>query len=207
MPSLRNILHKHDDLSNTQTPRNAPAAPVPELKLIRTDTHTQEIIIPPSYPNDPAPYPSSPSQDEPTSPRRSFQFFNRSPRRSSVSSQSPPRRERHLSSLLHLDHRSRSNSRDSSANIPADLPQIDDDRGASKQEREALWEKRATVLVQQNPQFAHSGSSLPVRQGEGEASLGLGLGQGEQVGSRSSSPSRVGVDPNQDVGAIAQIFA
>ncbi|CDM33040.1 hypothetical protein DTO013E5_5760 [Penicillium roqueforti] len=198
MPSLRNILHKHDDLSTTQTPRNAPANPAPELKLIRTDTHTREIIVPPSYPDDPTPYPSSPSQEEPTSPRRSFQFFNRSPRRPSVSSQSPPHRERHLSSFLH-HHRSRSNSRDSSANIPADLPQIEEDRGASKQEREALWEKRATVLVQHNPQFAHSGSSLPVRQGEGEASLGLGLGQGGQVGSRSSSQSRVGVDPNQDI--------
>jgi hypothetical protein len=30
------------------------------------------------------------------------------------------------------------------------------------------------VLVQQNPQFAHSGASLPGRQGEGEATLGLG---------------------------------
>lgn len=63
------------------------------------------------------------------------------------------------------------------------------------------------MLVQHNPQFAHSGSSLPVRQGEGEASLGLGLGQGGQVGSRSSSQSRVGVDPNQDVGGVAYIFA
>lgn len=199
MPSLRNILNKRDDLSTTQPPENAPATPpAPEFKLIRTDTHTQEIIIPPSNPNDPTPYLSSPTQEEPTSPRRSFQLFNRSPRLSSASSQSPPRRERRLSNLLHLDHRSRSNSRDSSANIPADLPQIDDDHGANKQEREALWEKRATVLVQQNPQFAHSGSSLPGRQGEGEASLGLGLGL-EQARSRSSSQSRVSLDPKQDV--------
>jgi hypothetical protein len=56
------------------------------------------------------------------------------------------------------------------------------------------------VLVQQNPQFAHSGASLPGRQGEGEATLGLGLGL-EQARSRSSSQSRVGVDPNEDVGA------
>ncbi|KAJ5966943.1 hypothetical protein N7501_003191 [Penicillium viridicatum] len=198
MPSLRNILNKRDDLSTTQPPQNAPSTPAPEFKLIRTDTHTQEIIIPPSNPNDPTPYLSSPTQEEPTSPRRSFQLFNRSPRLSSTSSQSPPRRERRLSNLLHLDHRSRSNSRDSSANIPADLPQIDDDHGASKQEREALWEKRATVLVQQNPQFAHSGSSLPGRQGEGEASLGLGLGL-EQARPRSSSQSRVSLDPKEDI--------
>ncbi|CAG8126230.1 unnamed protein product [Penicillium nalgiovense] len=198
MPSLRNILHKRDDLSNEPS-QNAPAIPpTPEFRLIRSDTHTQEIITPPSNPNDPTPYLSSPTQDDPVSPRRSFQLFNRSPRRPSTSSQSPPRRERRLSNLLHLDHRSRSNSRDSSANIPADLPQIDDDHGASKQEREALWEKRATALVQQNPKFAHSGASLPGRQGEGEATLGLGLGM-EQARSRSSSQSRVGVNPDEDI--------
>ncbi|KAJ5371805.1 Tetratricopeptide-like helical [Penicillium concentricum] len=197
MPSLRNILHKRDDLSITPTPQNAPTPPAPEFKLIRSDTNTQEIITAPSDPNDQTQYLSSPTQEEPTSPRRSFQLFNRSPKLASATSQSPPRRERRLSNLLHLDPRSRSNSRDSSANIPADLPQIDDDHSASKQEREALWEKRATVLVQQNPQFAQSGSSLP-RQGEGEASLGLGLGL-EQARPRSSSQSRVGMDPNEDI--------
>ncbi|KAJ5463338.1 hypothetical protein N7475_008282 [Penicillium sp. IBT 31633x] len=161
MPSLRNILHKREEHSSPQSaPNAAPTRPSnPELKLIRSDTHTQEIIIPPSYANDTSPFLSSPThQDEgclsPQSPRRGF--FSRSPRPTSASSQSPPRRERRLSNLLHLDHRSRSNSRDSSANIPADLPQIDNDQGASKQEREAQWEQRATALVQQNPQFAHS---------------------------------------------------
>jgi hypothetical protein len=42
----------------------------------------------------------------------------------------------------------------------------------SRWRRFEMWEKRATVLVQQNPQFAHSGASLPGRQGEGEATLG-----------------------------------
>ncbi|KAJ5153800.1 Tetratricopeptide-like helical [Penicillium coprophilum] len=198
MPSLRNILHKRDDLSTTQTPQNAQATPIaPEFKLIRSDTNTQEIINLPSHPDDEPHYLSSPTQEEPSSPRRSFQLFHRSPKPASATSQSPPRRERRLSNLLHLDSRSRSNSRDSSANLPADLPQIDDDHSASNQEREALWEKRATVLVQRNPQFAQSGSSLP-RQGEGEASLGLGLGL-EQPRSRSSSQSRVGIDPNEDI--------
>lgn len=200
MPSLRNILHKRDELSSPESSQNAtPTPPAPEFKLIRSDTHTQEIIIPPSYPSDNT-HLASPTQEtclSPQSPRRSFQFFHRSPRPSSASSQSPPRRERRLSNLLHLDHRSRSNSRDSSVNLPADLPQIHDDQGSSKQEREAQWEQRATVLVQQNPQFAHSGSSLPGRQGEGEA-LGLGLGLEPQARSRSSSQSQVG-NPNEDV--------
>lgn len=71
-------------------------------------------------------------------------------------------------------------------NLPADLPQIEDDQGASKQEREAEWEKRATVLVQRNPQFGHS-------------EVGLGV---EQARSRSSSRSRVVSDPDTDVGYV-----
>ncbi|CAG7922697.1 unnamed protein product [Penicillium olsonii] len=177
MPSLRNILHKRDELTED-------APPTPEFKLVRSDTHTQEIITPETD------YITSPTQETRSSPRRSFQLFNRS-RAGSSSSQSP-RRERRLSNLLHLDSRSRSNSRDS-ANLPADLPQIEDDQGASKQEREAQWEKRATVLVQQNPQFGHSGSSGA---GQGEELVGLGV---EQVRSRSSSQSRVVSDPDTDV--------
>ncbi|KAJ5124903.1 uncharacterized protein N7515_008728 [Penicillium bovifimosum] len=211
MPSLRNILHKRDELSTPQTAQNAPPTtpPPPEFKLIRSDTHTQEIITPPSFPDDTKPYLSSPQQDETSlspqsqSPRRSFQLFNRSSRANSTSSRSspplppPPRRERRLSNLLHLDHRSRSNSRDSSANIPADLPQINDDQAASQQEREAEWEKRATVLVQGNPQFAMSGSSLSGQSAEG-GSVGLGLGLEPQTKSRSPSLLSVG-DPNADI--------
>ena len=204
MPSLRNILHKRDELSKEPEPKNdQPTAPQPpEFTLIRSDTHTQELLTPPADP-------TTPTLQEPDtntlspSPRRSFQLFTRS-RNNSVSSPSPPRRERRLSNLLHLDHRSRSNSRDSSANIPADLPQILDDGGASKQEREAQWEKRATVLVQRNPQFGTSGSELAgsgswSEDGE-EGSLGLGLGI-DKTGARSrgSSQSRISVGPSEDV--------
>ncbi|OGE50960.1 hypothetical protein PENARI_c015G04767 [Penicillium arizonense] len=204
MPSLRNILHKRNELSKEPEPKNdQPTAPrPPEFTLIRTDTHTQEILTPPADP-------TTPTLQEPDtntlspSPRRSFQLFTRS-RNNSVSSPSPPRRERRLSNLLHLDHRSRSNSRDSSANIPADLPQILDDGGASKQEREAQWEKRATVLVQRNPHFGTSGSELAGsgswnEDGE-EDSLGLGLGI-EKTGARlrGSTQSRISVGPSEDV--------
>ncbi|CAG8029744.1 unnamed protein product [Penicillium salamii] len=167
MPSLRNILHKREELTE-----DAPNPPTPEFKLIRSDTNTQEIITPETD-NPP---------DTRSSPRRSFQLFNRSRASSSSPQPQSPRRERRLSNLLHLDSRSRSNSRDS-VNLPADLPQIEDDQGASKQEREAEWEKRATVLVQRNPQFGHS-------------EVGLGV---EQARSRSSSRSRVVSDPDTDV--------
>ncbi|CAG8279204.1 unnamed protein product [Penicillium salamii] len=168
MPSLRNILHKREELTEDAPNANPPT---PEFKLIRSDTNTQEIITPETD-NPP---------DTRSSPRRSFQLFNRSRASSSSPQPQSPRRERRLSNLLHLDSRSRSNSRDS-VNLPADLPQIEDDQGASKQEREAEWEKRATVLVQRNPQFGHS-------------EVGLGV---EQARSRSSSRSRVVSDPDTD---------
>lgn len=192
MPSLRNILHKRDELTEATEATEAPTTP--EFKLIRSDTHTQEII---TAPDPDADLLSSPTQER-SSPRRSFQLFNRS-RAGSASSQSPPRRERRLSALLHLDSRSRSNSRDS-VNLPADLPQIEDDQATSKQEREAQWEKRATVLVQRNPRFGYSGSSLP---GQVDEPVGLGV---EQARSRSSSQSRVVSDPDTDVGCAYLYF-
>src|SRR3954453_9150011 len=56
MPSLRNILHKRNELSKEPEPKNdqPTAPPPPEFTLIRTDTHTQEILTPPADPTTPA---------------------------------------------------------------------------------------------------------------------------------------------------------
>lgn len=72
--------------------------------------------------------------------------------------------------------------------VPVDLPQIDD--GA--QDREAQWEKRATVLVR-NPQFG-AGSS-PGLSGCGQGSL---ASNGSRGRSRSSSRGPID-DANGDV--------
>jgi len=197
MPSLRNIFHKHDELSAENTSKDVPhpipsSPPTPEIIFMRSDTLSQEIITPPTHHSEfPAPIsPISPAQSNPSfsSPRRSFSFLHRSSRSGSVSSPSPPRtREHRLSHLLHLDgRRSRSNSRNSSVNIPADLPQILDEQG-DKEQREEQWERRATVLVQQNPQFGH----LSPRGSEGD--LALGVDQG-----RPRSSSRENVTGAQD---------
>lgn len=189
MPSLRNILHKRDELSTEKPSQNVPQSrpnspPTPEITFVRSDTFGQEVITPPTHHSEFQPTsPISPDQSRPSfsTPRRSFSFLHRSPRSGSVSSPSPPRtRERRLSNLLHLDgRRSRSNSRNSSANIPADLPQILDEQG-DKDEREEQWERRATVLVQQNPQFGQ----LSPRGSEGDL-------VGEKGKSRSSSKGDV----------------
>lgn len=169
MPSLRNILHKRDDLNNeasqeTNTVSFPTSPPPPEIRFLRTDTFNEEEVTPPSVP---APYDDEhirPSADysprQSTSSRRSFQLFNRS--RSDSQSSASPSRPRRLSNLLHIDRRgSRSHSRDSSQNIPDDLPQIEDNKSGDKQEREAQWEKRATVLAQHTPQFGNSPLSSP----------------------------------------------
>lgn len=188
MPSLRNILHKRDELSSekqSQEPQQTqPSPPTPEITFMRTTTNTQEIITPPTYADEfPPVSPISPeSRPSLSNPRRSFSFLHRSSRSGSVSSPSPSRtRERRLSSLLHLDGRHRSESRNSSANIPADLPQILDEQG-DREAREEAWERRATVLVQQNPQFGQ----LSPR--SSEADLGSEKGM-----SRSSSQGNMGV--------------
>ncbi|KAJ5641426.1 hypothetical protein N7490_005426 [Penicillium lividum] len=189
MPSLRNILHKRDDLSiNTSTANPPPMTPPPEFTFIRSDTFGEEVITPPSHADDPPFSPRSPSDslDSPrtstSTSRRSFQLFsrNRASRSDSLSSPSSPRREHRISNLLHRDGgRSRSNSHDLSVNLPEDLPQIADD-ALDKEEREALWEKRATVLARHRPAL---GSPL---QSEFDFS-------GEWGGqSRSSSRSRAG---------------
>ncbi|KAJ5591889.1 uncharacterized protein N7459_002258 [Penicillium hispanicum] len=200
MLSLREILHKREYYANDESPSRAAVAPLsptspppPEITFSRTDTFGHEVTTPSAdldgY-DDPPPRSLDSDRPSSTSTRRSFQLFRRSSRSGSVSSPSPPqpRRERRLSHLLHLDHRrSRSNSRDSSANIPADLPQILDEQGGDKQEREAQWEKRATVLVQHNAQIGSPGLSSPLQP---EADWSLHVEQ--EPRSRSSSHSRVG---------------
>jgi hypothetical protein len=173
--------------------------PPPEITFMRSDTLSQEIITPPTYHSE-FDSPTSPeSRPSFSSPRRSFSFLRRSSHSGSLSSPSPPRtRERRLSHLLHLDgRRSRSNSRNSSANIPDGLPQILDEQG-NKEEREEAWERRATVLVQQNPQFGQ----LSPRGSDGDLAVGA-----DQARSRSSSRGHVDAQDDVGFGRVSSLWA
>jgi hypothetical protein len=194
---LREILQKKDRIGDNsgQYAAGVPSAslnPVPRIKFVRSDTTSQEVITPPLYDDDDVHQPQN-SYLEPSPPsssrRRSLNPFNRS-RSPSDSLGSPPSqpRERRLSHLLHLDRGSSRNSSGISINIPSDLPQINNDKG-DEQDREAQWEKRATVLVQRNPNLA-SPLSPTSSQGFGATSV--------QSRSRSSSQSRI-ADPAGDV--------
>lgn len=120
-------------------------APPPAFKIVRSDTHTEELLDPPSC---------SPSDDQPReaqsppSPQRSIGRFRSSSRSGDVDG-SPKREHRRLSAKLHL-HRDKSRSSSaSSANLPSNLPDIHDaysDKG-DQEEKEARWEQRATILA------------------------------------------------------------
>ena len=204
MPSLRSVLQKRNALTeaSSQTPidteksQNAPSSPPPppEFTFLRTDTLGQEEILPPAHPEEKHAQTGTLTAESPiespTTARRSF-FFPKSNSSQTLSTPSPPRtRERRLSNLLHRN--SRRSSQETSSNIPEGLPQIEDDQVADKQEREAQWEKRATVLVQNNPHFGLSLSSASQAPGD------LTVPGGGPPRSRSSSHSRIG-DHQDDV--------
>lgn len=152
MPSLRELLKKKDkiDHDDTVAKQNIQAT---EFTFMRSDTHTEEYINPPGFDGD---LPSS--TDPPRTPstsRLSFGRFNRSPSPAASASSSPEadrkKEQRRLSHRLHLS-RDRSAST-SSVNLPDNLPSIDDAYTSSgdRQDKEAKWEHRATVLASKSP--------------------------------------------------------
>ncbi|KZL73964.1 protein DSF2 [Colletotrichum tofieldiae] len=149
---LRDILKKKDHLDNgyasSQDAVDRLAAP--EFKFIRSDTHTQEVIHPPSDPAGESkeqflnPKESTGGQK----PRRSLDVFfgsrSRSASASSQASSASNRKDgRRLSERLHL-----SRSPVSSDNVPQNLPDII--TTAEGEQDELEWEKRATILASAN---------------------------------------------------------
>lgn len=120
----------------------------PEFTFIRTDTHSAEIIRPPSadLPRDAGSF-SFLTADPPKSdakPRRSLDVFRSSRSRSTSESSHSSSGARRLSHRLHL-----SRSPASSENVPQDLPEIQAD-DEDKDGTESQWEKRATILAREN---------------------------------------------------------
>ncbi|KAK2050267.1 HCP-like protein [Colletotrichum somersetense] len=154
---LRDILKKKDHLENgdasSQDAVDRLAAP--EFTFIRSDTHSQEIIHPPSVPADET-KDQLLSPDESVvvgggggqKPRRSLDvFFGSRSRSASASSQASTTSNRkigrRLSERLHLGR-----SPASSENVPQNLPDII--TTAEGEEGELEWEKRATILASAN---------------------------------------------------------
>lgn len=130
---LREILRKKD---RHEAEISEPPSHGPQVMIMRSDTNTQEII------SDPL------SNDEPDSSTRRSRF-----RSLSSASTSPGDKhekfERRLSSIFNIRPNLKE-SRRASVNLPTNLPDIDD-KPDGGEEKEAQWEKRATILIQDNP--------------------------------------------------------
>lgn len=129
-------------------PTDHPDASPPNFTFLRTTTHFQEQIQPPSYAGDAVPVPGpgpgpGPDGQRHPSPRRLSRFRSAS----NASSKSVSNKgEGRLSSILHI--RSHSRESNTSINVPTDLPEIGDCKAAAE-DQEAQWEERATILAQQ----------------------------------------------------------
>jgi len=147
-----------------------PHAPIeedtPKFTFMRTDTHTQEIITPPTfYGDEKVPFAGDGSAES-----RTGKLFKSRPRSTSVvsnasassrtsqkSKQDSPKTKR-LSQRLHLRR-----SEISSASVPDDLPDIQVP-GRGPDERagvESQWEMRATILARKNEE-SRSRPTTPV---------------------------------------------
>jgi hypothetical protein len=179
MNGLKDLLKKKDSIAK-DAPQNKPAVlAVPEFRIIRTTTESEEVIEPPHFDGDD----DVPPGKAPKKERRRTLFSrassaatpknaSASKSRSSLESDDTkklqslpvrPKNERKLSERLHMGGRSRSKTNENtSAHLPENLPAAPDsvavptisvdgttDEGNkyANAQREAQWEKRATILA------------------------------------------------------------
>ncbi|TVY56672.1 hypothetical protein LCER1_G002448 [Lachnellula cervina] len=159
---FKDLLRKKEKLTDAHAPPPAPAVrepsfEAPQFTFMRSDTHTQEIISPPTFSSANSSRPSvADAKDSNAEPRTSGMFKGRSRSKAdslvvcsssavstsshiSTSDKSKPKR---LSERFHLRK-----SQITSTSVPSDLPEIsvgDGDAGESQ------WEKRATILAREN---------------------------------------------------------
>lgn len=175
---LRDLLKKKDDLAQEGLEREETVRRLngPEFTFIRSDTLSHEVIQPPEVADD-----HYLSAEKPTKPRRSLDVFRSGRSRDAPQPSAKDGGHRRLSQRLHL-----SRQPDASENVPTNLPAIVVPPGDEAQDKDGVeseWEKRATMLANQNER-ARSRPASPVPPSPG-ASQG-GLGGGKQ---RSRSPS------------------
>ncbi|KAF2096927.1 HCP-like protein [Rhizodiscina lignyota] len=181
--TLKDLLKKkdrvHEDQNQPPATREAELSPsVPEFTFMRTTTNTQEVITPPVYPGD-APVTSPPADSTSKRFSRFRRHTNASPGKNRASldleRDERPKHDRRLSERLHLgrDHSASMHS----TNVPDSLPDIQveapspSDDAATKEEKEARWEKRATILAQSNPNSRRGSGSASANHSDNEEGL------------------------------------
>ena len=180
MPGLKDLLKKKDKIERDAQPAQQASLNVPEFTIMRTTTETEEVIEPPDFQDETIPLSEKKKSKERRHTLGFRKSANAAitkdptaatqPASGEKSSQQLPVRskaERRISERLHLHTRSRSTSAHSDAsgaNLPQDLPDAPTpivpssseggDPGTErdvKEQREAQWEKRATILAQSTP--------------------------------------------------------
>jgi len=175
MPNLRDFLKKKEKIGQDTAAIQQDQLAVPEFKFVRTTTESEELIEIPSYPDTPEPRGSvSPPSKTSSDSKRHFRLRKASgaDKQDEEKVEDEPselpikeKRERKLSGRFHFHRQSRSSSAASSSHLPLDLPDapaavdvVGVDGSTDVQEekqinenREAQWEKRATMLAQANP--------------------------------------------------------
>lgn len=177
MNGLKDLLKKKDSITKDAQQSKPAVLAVPEFRIIRTTTESEEVIEPPHFDGDDV----TPAKEQKKERRRTL--FSRSPSastprnasasktRSSLDSDDTkklqslpvrPKNERKLSERLHMGGRSRSKTNENtSSHLPENLPAAPDsvsvpsirvdgkDEGNkyANAQREAQWEKRATILA------------------------------------------------------------
>lgn len=181
---LRDLLKKKDQIEKDEQPVQPSALPqASEFTFMRTDSNVQEAISPPGVTEDD----NTPINE--TSLKKGLGRFRKSPKISPVHAEvgvTSPKSKR-FSHRLGLKDRSASAS---STNLPTDLPTIQyaySERGDTE-EKEALWEDRATRLAGRSPNIAGKPPTGDV------AHLSL-----DPPGSRSPSRPRTVSDARSDV--------
>ncbi|KAF2208878.1 hypothetical protein CERZMDRAFT_107372 [Cercospora zeae-maydis SCOH1-5] len=178
MPGLKDFLKKKEKISDEAHAVPAPPLAAPEFTFIRTTTNFQEVLEPPAHPpdDDRANRPRDSKDKRRSLGLRGFSSSSATKDLSSEAQRSSqqlgvrPRGERRLSERLHLHRRdrSRSASAEASSNLPENLPAAPEalaarpkdeaaDEAAARaskeqqEQREAQWEKRATILAMSSP--------------------------------------------------------
>ena len=143
--TLKDLLKRKKKKDNVSVSQGLDPVPhPPKFTIIRSDTNTREIINPPSFASD--------SASPPCREVKRYSTFRNVP--SGFTESRGSKGDRRLSSLFHL--RSSSHESRASANLPTNLPDIDDLQG--KEDKEAQWERRATILARENTNLQSSAS-------------------------------------------------
>ncbi|KAI9647314.1 hypothetical protein NHQ30_003699 [Ciborinia camelliae] len=173
MPLLDLLKKKEKVTGNDAQPPRADPEADPVFKFMRSDTNTQEVISPPSFTSSESSL--QPAVSKPNNESRTSRLFRGRPRSNSRESGHSGTSGASISSQVSDRSPSKSafNSKRiserfglrkhevGSSHVPSDLPEITVEEATPDDKRaEVQWEKRATILAQQNERsISRPGSS------------------------------------------------